>query len=258
MPDSVFYVATHADDALFFRGEGYFSDLHSPEVTTITIVPSAGDAGRTDGWWQAREAGGVESIVGTLSPGDVAVDSVTVNGHEIRQYSAPGWVGYFLRLPDGNTNGAGFASNGGRTLGKLQAGTIATLPAVDGSTTYFGWDDFVSTVRAIVLLNKGTTAHPWINTSDPDRTLNPNDHPDHYAVATAVCTFAAGDGLNRLWWVSYDSQNRPLNLSGYALDTKYFLVRLYGWMVFDANGTPPNDQEWVWWGPRSYARTEQF
>src|SRR3954469_4175536 len=72
VPDSVFYVATHPDDALLFRGEGYFTDLHSPGVTTITIVPSAGDAGRNDGWWEAREAGCVESIVGALSPGAVA------------------------------------------------------------------------------------------------------------------------------------------------------------------------------------------
>jgi hypothetical protein len=257
VPDSVFYVATHADDALLFRGEGYFTDLHTPGTTTITIVPSAGDSGRTDGWWQAREAGCVESIVGALSPAPVIYGQVTVNGHSITRYSAPGWVGYFLRLPDGNTNGAGFPSNGGRTLGKLQAGTIATLPAVDGSTTYSGWDDFVNTLRAIVQVNKGTTVHPWINTSDHDPTGNPDDHPDHYAVATAVRDFAAADDLNRLWWVSYDTRNRPPNLSGYALDIKYFLFRLYGWMVFDATGTPPNDQEWAWWGPRSYGRTEQ-
>src|SRR5947209_7617538 len=102
VPDSVYYVATHPDDALFFRGEGYFTDLHSRDVTTVTIVPSAGDAGRTDGWWQAREAGSVESIVGGLCPGNVAAAPVTVNGHQIFRYSSPGWFAYFLRLPDGN------------------------------------------------------------------------------------------------------------------------------------------------------------
>jgi hypothetical protein len=257
VPDSVFYVAGHADDALFFRGEGYFTDLHTPGTTTITIVPSAGDSGRTDGWWQAREAGCVESIVGALSPETVAYGPITVNGHPIARYSAPGWAAYFLRLPDGNVTGAGFDSTGGRTLGRLQAGTITTLPAVDGSTTYTGWDDVVDTLRAIVTDNRGTSANPWINTSDPDPTLNPGDHPDHYAVASAVRAFAGEEGLNRLWWVSYDVQNRPANLSGYALDIKYFLFRLYGWMVFDATGTPPNDQEWAWWGPRSYGRTEE-
>src|SRR4051795_10903342 len=140
VPDSVFYVATHPDDALLFRGEGYFTDLHSPGVTTITIVPSAGDAGRTDGWWEAREAGCVESIVGALSPGKVTAGPVTVNGHPIFRYGAAGWSAYFLRLPDGNTDGAGFPSTGGRTLGKLQAGTIPTLTAVDGSSTYNGWN----------------------------------------------------------------------------------------------------------------------
>src|SRR4051795_3282303 len=31
-----------------------------------------------------------------------------------------------------------------------------------------------------------------------------------------------------------------------------------GWMVFDASGTAPDNQEWVWWGARSYGRTEVF
>jgi hypothetical protein len=28
--------------------------------------------------------------------------------------------------------------------------------------------------------------------------------------------------------------------------------------VFDASGIAPDNQEWVWWGARSYDRTEVF
>jgi hypothetical protein len=256
VPDSVFYVAGHPDDALFFRGEGLFTDLHGEDAVTVQIVVSAGDAGRTDGWWEAREAGSVESLVGSLSPGKVDSGSVPVNGHVIQRYSAPTWAAYFLRLPDGNTTGSGFPSTGNRTLGKLQSGAIPTLEAVDGSATYTGWNDFVDTLRAIVTADRGTTEHPWVNTSDPDSNLNPNDHPDHYAASAAVRDFAPDEGLNRLWWVSYDVANRAPNLGGYALDIKWFLVRMSGWMVFDATGTPPNDEEWTMWGARSYNRSE--
>src|SRR4051794_21598395 len=31
-----------------------------------------------------------------------------------------------------------------------------------------------------------------------------------------------------------------------------------GWRVSDASGTAPDNQEWVWWGARSYGRTEVF
>ena len=56
--------------------------------------------------------------------------------------------------------------------------------------------------------------------------------------------------------VSYDVCKRPANLAGYAHDIKWFLFRLYGWTMDDRMGTPPNEEEWGWWGARSYARTE--
>jgi hypothetical protein len=50
--------------------------------------------------------------------------------------------------------------------------------------------------------------------------------------------------------------NRPANLAGYALDIKWFPIRLYGWATDDLMGVQPNAQEWTWWGDRSYAREE--
>jgi hypothetical protein len=256
VPESVFYVATHADDALMFRGEGLFSDLHTHGVTIVHVLVSAGDAGRTDGWWEARETGCVEALAGSVTPVATPSAQVTVNGHALQRHSGPGWDCYCLRLPDGNLDGNGFDATGNRTLTKLRAGQIPSLTAIDGSTTYRGWADLVATLRAVVASQRGTTAHPWINTSDPDAALNPRDHPDHYAVAAAVQDFAAADLLNRLWWVSYDVRDRVPNLAGYALDIKWFLCRLYGWAVDDLTTTPPNDREWQWWGDRSYSRAE--
>ncbi len=95
------------------------------------------------------------------------------------------------------------------------------------------------------------TDPPWINASDPDRTINPGDHPDHYAVADALRAFAGQDGYHRAWWVSYDVKNRPVNLGGFDLATKRFLVEGYG-----SQTGGPNEQEWSWWGARRYDRTE--
>lgn len=260
--DIVFYIATHADDALLFRGEVLYGDLHTPDVTVAHIVVSAGDAGRTDGWWQARELAAVASLRSTLSPGPLLDETVTVSlpaaSHRILRYAAPGFVCYCLRLPDGNVDGGGFATTQFRTLGKLRDGVISSLPAVDGSANYEGWDDLRGTLRAIVALERRgmATARPWVNTSDPDRTLNPGDHPDHYAVADAVNDFAAVDGLNRAWWVSYDTRGRAANLAGRELLTKRMLFYSYGYDLQDRTGAPANDTEWGWWGDRSYARTD--
>ena len=256
MADVSFWVATHPDDAFLFRGEGLFTDLHSPGVTSVVVLVSAGDAGRTDGWWQAREAGAIDALRGGLSPVPTTSATVAVRGHALQRYSAPGWACWCLRLPDGGLDGNGYPSTGLTSLTKLRSGAIRTLRAVDGSATYSGWADLVATVRALVSSSRGTTAPEWINCSDWDAARNPGDHPDHYAAAAVVQAFAGADGLNRLWWVSYDTRNRPANLAGYPLDVKYFLTRLYGWTVADRTGTPPSDQEWAWWGQRSYARTE--
>jgi|1186.fasta_scaffold268544_1 hypothetical protein len=257
MPDVTFYVGAHTDDVLLFLGEALFTDLHSPDVRTVHIVVTADDAGRTDGWWEAHEAACIESMAGTLTPGEPTSDQVTVNGHPIQCYSGPTWAYYGLRLPDGNLTGDGFPSTGGDTLGKLKSGEISSLSAIDGSTTYDGWTDLVTTLRGIVASERGSTARPWLSTSDHDRALSPDDHPDHYAVADAVLEFAEADGLNRQWWVSYDVRDRPANLVGLALDSKCFLFRLYGWKTDELIGTPPNEEEWNWWGARSYSRTEE-
>ena len=256
MSDVVFYVCAHTDDALLFRGEGLFTDLHTADVKTVQILLTADDAGRTDGWWEAHEAACIESMAGTLTPGTPESGQVTVNGHPIQRHTGPTWALYALRLPDGNVDGNGFPSTGHRTLGKLQRGEIPSLAAIDGSTTYDSWDDLVTTVRGIVAAKRGSM-RPWVNTADHDRDLNPGDHPDHYAAADAVLGFAAADDLDRLWWVSYDVSNRPANLAGYAHDVKWFLFRLYGWVMDARMGTPPNEEEWGWWGARSYARTEE-
>jgi hypothetical protein len=89
---------------------------------------------------------------------------------------------------------------------------------------------------------------PWVNASDHDQTLNPDDHPDQYAVAEAVRAFAGTDDLDRLWWVFYDVSGRPANLAGFPYDIKWFLFRLYGWTTDERMGTPPNEEEWGWWG----------
>jgi hypothetical protein len=252
--DVVFYVTAHTDDALLFRGEGLFTDLHTPDVTTVQIVVTADDAGREDGWWEAHEAACIESLAGTLTPGTPTSDRVPVNGHLIQRFTGPTWALYALRLPDGNVDGDGFPSTHHRTLGKLQGRKINSLPAIDGSTAYDSWHDLVTTVRAIIASERGSM-RPWVNTADHDRALNPDDHPDHYAVADAVRQFA--DDLDRLWWVSYDVRDRPANLAGYPHDIKWFLFRLYGWKTDELINTPPNEEEWTWWGARSYSRTEE-
>jgi hypothetical protein len=255
MTDVVFYVAGHPDDAFLFRGDQLYEDGHLPGAHVVHVTATAGDAGRTDGWWQQREAGAVGGLGVAQSPsaGSGGAVMTAVNGHKVARYTGSGWSGWFLRLPDGGLDGAGFASTGHTTMGKLEAGAIGSLAAVDGTATYTSWDDLCRTLRALFAAERatGTTVAPWTNAADYSRTLNPGDHPDHYATADALRSFAGLDGYQRAWWVSYDTRNRPVDLGGFDLAAKRFLVEGYG-----AQTGGVNEQEWTWWGAKRYDRTE--
>jgi hypothetical protein len=254
MPDVSFYIATHPDDALVFRGDQLYADAHLAGSRLVHVTVSAGDAGRSDGWWEEREQGTVRALAAAQTPAGTAGAVVqAVNGHPVAAYRGAGFVAYCLRLPDGGLDNNGFDATGGGTLAKLAAGSVPSLAAVDGSTVYDSWADFCATLRAICAHERrgsGTVA-PWINAGDPDRTVSPGDHPDHYAVGAAIQSFAVQDGYHLAWWVGYDVRDRPANVTGFDLDAKQFLFRAYGW----ATGGP-NEDEWSWWGPKRYDRTQ--
>ncbi|WP_040920025.1 PIG-L family deacetylase [Saccharomonospora glauca] len=262
--DVVFHISGHPDDVLLFKGDILYNDLRWPDVKVVSIVTTAGDAGRIDDWWWAREHGLVDSLR-VARPEDFTPTAVTVNGHTVMCYRAESWRGYFLRLPDGNVDGGGFASTGFQSLAKLRDGRIAGLDSLPTATLssqhYSSWDDLVRTLRAIVSAERrgATNAHPWVNAADYDRDRNPGDHPDHYATADALRAFLAEDGCHRAWWVGYDSENRPANLSSTSVANKWRLFYDgYVDLVTRIMGSKPRecDVEWSRWGARDYWREE--
>jgi LmbE family N-acetylglucosaminyl deacetylase len=249
--DVVFFVSAHPDDALLFRGDVLYGDLHIPDYRVVHIVVTAGDAGRTDGWWQVRESGAVDALRATTAPDLVQGGKVDINGMPVSLYETSYWACYCLRLPDGGLDGNGFPATENRSLSRLQAGQIASLTTVDNSATYSGWQSVPETLKAIFARERldATTTRPWVNASDHDRTANPNDHPDHYATADALRSFDTG--YSWAWWVSYDSRDRPANVSGFDYDAKRLLFAAYGKTTGGVNET-----EWGWWGARRYQRIE--
>lgn len=249
----VYYVSGHPDDAILFRGDQLYFDIHAEGVETVQIFVSAGDAGRVDGWWQARERAAVESVKAHLNPAPEIVDAPIINGRPIQRYRGTGWSSYFLRLPDGGLDGQGFSAYGNRSLTKLKGNGLA-INAVDGSATYPTWASLVATLRAIIANHRAPDHNAWVNTSDPNSTINPGDHPDHYMVSDAVRSFAPTDWLNQSYWLSYVTKDRPVNLFGLGLDAKRLQFMAYADALQFDTGTPPNETEWNWWGGRSYSR----
>src|SRR5262249_22378687 len=82
-----FYVWGHQDDWQLFQGNVAHSDLAKTDTRVVFIYATAGDAGRTDGWWEARERGAVASVRKAVGPSPLTVDVARFNDHPIQRYT---------------------------------------------------------------------------------------------------------------------------------------------------------------------------
>lgn len=264
-----FYFAAHEDDWQLFMNPSAFEDVIGGARRTVFIHVTAGDdglgtgsGGRKHPYYLARENGALEAIRFMADADKTPIADtdapMTFNGHKVLRVSYQTAIGYFLRLPDGNASGAGFAGTGFQSLKRLADGDIGTLSAVDGSTSYHGWDDLVATVRAIIKFERGSAPLIQLNVADLDPRINPQDHSDHLMTAK-VALDAASDMscVRRAYYVDYASSKLPENLTAQERDMEsaVFAVTLEGVMELD-HGTSWHHYDQSFIG-RNYFRVAQ-
>ena len=269
-PDKVsFYFAAHEDDWQLFMNPSAFEDVAGGAVKTVFVHLTAGDAGlgtgsggRKQPYYLARENGALNAIRfmadSDKTPIEAASGAITFNGHPVFRVRFGSAVGYFLRLPDGNASGAGFAGTAFQSLKRLADGDIEALSAVDGSTAYRGWSDLIATVRDILRYERAAAPLMQINVADPDAMRNPADHSDHLLTAKAALDAANGMScVRRVYYVDYASAKLPENLNARERDMEsaVFAVTLAGVMAFD-HGTSWQHYDQSFIG-RNYFRVEE-
>ena len=242
-----FFFAAHEDDWQLFMNPPAFRDVLDEKARCVFVHVTAGDAGlgvgdggRKHPYYLARE-NGAESAIRFMAdandrrPIDPAVAAISVAGHAIRRVGYRNTAAYFLRLPDGNPAGGGYAETGYQSLRRLAKGEIGELSAVDGSTRYRGWDDLISTLRGIVDLEREPGLAVVFHIPETDPASNPNEHADH--VFTAEAALAAGKGLPARWvcHLGYASGNLADNLGAEDRDMKsaVYAVTLAGVLALD-------------------------
>jgi hypothetical protein len=107
----VFYVVAHPDDWIYFTPSIFYDVQNAGKDKNnsgklIIVYLTSGDAGRTDGWWQTREAGAKAatrllasiSSMRNSSPDDF--DSTEWQSKDGRLYKFGVTKSYFLRVPD--------------------------------------------------------------------------------------------------------------------------------------------------------------
>ncbi len=178
------FVFAHEDDALLFMMPSLGNDIAAGDCVRLVDL-TAGDSGLGAAYWQGRELGLRTALA------YVAHESSTWAEHDagIPGHPASAWrLGgnpklsvVFLNLPDGRSDGTGFAADGDQSLYKLWYSDIPTMTSVDGLATY-SRDDLIATIGILINRAKAT----FVGTQDYDApfTIVPNhDHYDHIAGA---------------------------------------------------------------------------
>ena len=188
------YVSAHADDFVLFMNP--YRDVVASDTKAVFVFVTAGDAGLGKGpksapYYLARENGALRAIR-FMADAEASADAtprtgwVSLAGHNIQRWSHRNTVAYFLRLPDGAVEGVGYPIHSNASLMKLKTGEITSIRAVDGSTTYRGWNDLVKTLAEIVRTQSSGSPNVWVDTHEIDAAANPGDHSDHLATGLAI------------------------------------------------------------------------
>jgi len=229
-----FSIQAHPDDWQLFWSSRIIADMSIANSKMVFITLTAGDAssGTVDysgagAFYLSREIGSMYSarfaadLATNTAPLDAPVAStVTVNGNLITKYVYKNTVNYFLRLPDGDVGGAGFAINNNQSMYKLRNGSL--IPAVNpqisamnviGNTVggapanlTYSWSELVATVRQIINDERVPGTQSWIHTPHELTSYNINDHSDHIHaayVAQAAVPLSPPAPPPSMSWVGY-------------------------------------------------------
>ena len=219
-------VVAHQDDDLLFLSPDLIHDLRSTRCVE-TVYLTAGDGGLNEAYWIEREAGIRAAYAQILGVADSWTSGDAGVGHAIRTDTldaAPRVSVAFLRLPDGNIDGSGFAVSGNESLQKLWENNLGTIHALDGSTSY-GRDDLIGTLHQI-MARRGADV---VNTQDAEGAFGDGDHSDHHAAA--LLALAARDLLANSVpineYLDYAIANSPANVTGADATDKASAFYLY-------------------------------
>jgi LmbE family N-acetylglucosaminyl deacetylase len=231
-------IVAHQDDWQLFMGDVVARRVQAGG-RVVFVYLTAGDDGRDSLYWTARESGALAStrVAVGVAVTDSATDqcsTVRALDHAIRKCTIANTDSYFFRLPDGHRNGIGFARHSYQSLRKLRRKRITSVSAVDGSATYKGWADVISTVHALIgesSAGRMVTVH----TSDPSVLVNPHDHFDHRMAGLLVYDLRKQSKWNVAYYNGYALATRAANRSEDQVRQKTSLFLAYDKVMTEAN-----------------------
>jgi LmbE family N-acetylglucosaminyl deacetylase len=221
-------IVAHEDDDLLFLSPDLLHAIQSGR-NVRTIFVTAGDAGEDANYWGGREAGAQAAyalmcgVTNSWTQSDAGITGYPIPVFTLIEHPSVSLA--FMRLPDGNLDGSGFASTNYESLEKLWTGAISTIDAVDDSSSY------TKATLTSVLASLMTTFQPdAVNMQDYVGTFGDGDHSDHHA--TAYFTQSALQRYTTPYsftgYKDYSTASLPANVTGADLTAKQNAFYIYG------------------------------
>jgi LmbE family N-acetylglucosaminyl deacetylase len=205
-------VVAHEDDDLLFMNPDLIRGIKEGRCQR-TVFLTAGDAGESELYWGGREKGAKAAYAQMYEASNVWRDErQLLAGRDVLVsylIERPEISLVFLRLPDGNIHGNGFASREHASLHGILTGRIQTIEAVDKSAHYTK-QDLVGAILSVMSADK----------PDQIRTLGSHDHldgdhSDHHAAGDltdeAAKTYLESHAIIR--YLGYPSNSHDVNLN---------------------------------------------
>ncbi len=263
-----FYFAAHEDDWQLFMNPNAYHDVEKASSRVVFVYVTAGDdgaglgnAGRAQSYYLARENGAklsVKFMADAQNTPVIPIDSVaSVSEHALKRWVYRNTVSYFLRLPDGGVEGAGYRNTGFQSLKRLHEKAIPRMTAIDESATYQGWADLTRTLRRLIDLERGSLTNVWVNLPDIDPEKNIGDHPDHQHMARGVLEAIADlPWVNKAFYLNYVTAKLEENMSApdREIEAGTFAALVVGLTALDHRSSwEPMHRSWL---SRHYVRYE--
>jgi LmbE family N-acetylglucosaminyl deacetylase len=234
LPTQVSVVA-HQDDDLLFMNPTILREIKAGHCVR-TIYLTAGDDGHDRNYWLSREQGVEAAYSAMLGTHDFWTQrAVRLNDHEYVIVANPHMNTkislVFLRLPDGNLAGQGFAATHNESLTRLYNGLNSTLHSVDEQSSYTT-AELTDALNQLFLTYQPTT----INAQATYGGAPAPDHSDHITAGKyaqrAYGIYESQRYENQVavpvkYFVGYPIRQLPANLSDQDYGTKLMIFLSY-------------------------------
>ena len=234
-------VVAHADDDLLFINPKIKQDINAGKCVE-TVYVTAGDGGGGFTGSLPRE-NGVRAAYAQMAgaTNSWTTTSVTINSHVLSETTLvanPKIKLTFMRLPDGDGNGAGFSANSNQSLAKLWYKTISTINPIDGSASYTKQQllDVFHRIMASFLPDTIRTLN-FANDYDGGAT----DHSDHRMVGHFVKEANANYTVPHqlIGYKGYDIEPMAANVTGTDYSNKQNAFLAYAGCQSISDCVPP-------------------